>query len=1521
MAIITVEGFEYAGDTATWSVTGTASRVTSGQRSGDACARANPTGSNTGYVQTGAVRIEAVRAASFYFKLAALPGATEQIFRIFSDSGAAWQFLVTSAGVGQFGIVGGSLAGSTVQLQVGVWNKVQFQHDTNIFKGRINDVEIVSDTTATAPRFQFLLYCGKETNLNGGSIDVYYDDLICDDSASAYPLAGGRVIMRMPAAGLGTPTYNAWTKSSGTDAGALWDNNPFDATDFCSTNSSSAAQTSFISPWSSGTSAANSSDTLFGGYTGVFAKTSATTSNGTNLNVRQRINGVDTGGLTNNLTTSTTWKYVVGTGFWFTGTLANLDAMQVGVYTTLSTRTRTVYDVVAMLGYQSREISMGATEASDTFAATLSATTTPEVSLGATEAADTFAATLRNQIEVTVGATEGPDVFAANLRNQIGLSLAATEAADVFAASIHVYNELTLGATESPDVFAATMRALLDIHLTATESPDVFAAALRAYSTAELLAVEAPDVFAATLDANAELVLAATEAQDTFAASLSSVSTEIALAATEAADTFAAATQPTPVKVVNLTTGSLTAAVTTATTASVNVPDKSVVYISVGVSQTGFNSSGPVVSISGLSPLVWTRVGTELTYGGRRTFNLFRAINITGGTVSGTITINAAGTNGGTPSEYGWVVDLATEIDLLNPNDAAISQSVTSVSSITLADVGTPDIGDRVYGSFVTDISGSSLAIDASYTQVGAIRNLGSIRQIVTGYDITDPQDETPGASWTGTSNGAGFGIVLNRVPWGSELFFNDTEAADTFAATLEALTQVELAATEAADVFAATLSVQAVEVALDATESPDTFAGTLEAIVAVDLNATEAADTFAASLTTVSLIQLGATEAPDVFAAAIDTDLAVSLAATESADTFAASMTLVSPLSLAATEQPDIFAAAIDTDLALSLSATEVADTFAASLTLVSLLSVGATEQPDTFAGALDTDITLSFGVTEEADTFSGVLSTGIGVFLIATEDPDTFAGELREQIGVALGATEQPDTLAASLTLVSPMTLAATEAPDTFSGAMTLVSLMSMAAVEAPDTFAGAIDTNLSVGLAATEAQDTFAAQLTLVSLLSLGATEAPDTFAATIDLDLALQLAATEAADTFSATLSTGVGVVLAATEVPDIFAGTLDVQPFDVQLTATESPDTLAATLSAGAAVALDATEDPDTFDGAITVQATALQLGATEAPDVMAAALDLDIAAQLAATEEPDTLSATIDTNVAVQLGATEEPDTMAATLSVALSAALAATEDPDQFSAALRTVFDAALASTEDPDVFDGTVLVGVQREISLGAVEEPDEFDGTLVGPALPEDGVLAPKFQGLRYPNVTRQWVGDKKKGKKKGKEEAPEPGNNTDAPIISSPIALEPAGAALGIVIPQFVQPTAFATLPEAVTAPPAAQTPAALPVPEQGVAEQAGGATTTEPTPPIEPIPPAPQDYVLLDDLERIMRDVDHAIGVRDAQIKALQKESAANAAALARSYETVLLMQKSIDELRRQLNNQKAALLAMQMLED
>ena len=188
-------------------------------------------------------------------------------------------------------------------------------------------------------------------HLNGsgsGAMAIYFDDLSVSDSAYPGP---GKCIARQGKAG--TPTYDAWTKTSSQTAAQVWSETPFSATNNAALAGTGAgAQTMLTESFSTtqsghGTETIASGDTINACKVGLVAKVSSTSSPPT-FSIRQRLNSVDTD-LAKVLTTGDVYYE----GAIFTDTLTNLNASEIGAVrgTSAATKTDTVEDVWMFVDY------------------------------------------------------------------------------------------------------------------------------------------------------------------------------------------------------------------------------------------------------------------------------------------------------------------------------------------------------------------------------------------------------------------------------------------------------------------------------------------------------------------------------------------------------------------------------------------------------------------------------------------------------------------------------------------------------------------------------------------------------------------------------------------------------------------------------------------------------------------------------------------------------------------------------------------------------------------------------------------------------------------------------------------------------------------------------------------------------------------------------------------------------------------------------------------------------------------
>lgn len=280
----------------------------------------------------------------FYFRFPALPGA-DTLFLFAHVGGPTGDVsILTLQTDGKVVLAGGGT--STTALNINTWYLIQFAMDGaagGVRKLWIDGgLEVNTTSAGTSALSNFSVKGPASPN------EFFFDDFIVIDSATQPP--SGIVIARQPVTG-GTPTYNQFTKSTGTDAGALWDNTPFTTADNCTDATNLHAQTADIADFSStqsghGTETIGASDTINACKACIIEKTSATSSSGALASIRRRVNGTDT----DTAITLTTVDTLYSDGFW-TASTANLDILQVGAVHGNSTRTHTVEDVWVMVHY------------------------------------------------------------------------------------------------------------------------------------------------------------------------------------------------------------------------------------------------------------------------------------------------------------------------------------------------------------------------------------------------------------------------------------------------------------------------------------------------------------------------------------------------------------------------------------------------------------------------------------------------------------------------------------------------------------------------------------------------------------------------------------------------------------------------------------------------------------------------------------------------------------------------------------------------------------------------------------------------------------------------------------------------------------------------------------------------------------------------------------------------------------------------------------------------------------------
>lgn len=164
------------------------------------------------------------------------------------------------------------IVSSFVQIDRDTWHLVELLCVSHASAGRI------------AWRLNGVQQDDSGTTLNTGGGNLVQMNLRCSTTASTanwdfdnwavrddttYP-GDHRVILRKVKSG--SPTYNAFTKTGGTNASDVWSDIPFDATDNAKSTAADQAQTALVEDAAAGTDAIASADTINGCRVAMVAK-------------------------------------------------------------------------------------------------------------------------------------------------------------------------------------------------------------------------------------------------------------------------------------------------------------------------------------------------------------------------------------------------------------------------------------------------------------------------------------------------------------------------------------------------------------------------------------------------------------------------------------------------------------------------------------------------------------------------------------------------------------------------------------------------------------------------------------------------------------------------------------------------------------------------------------------------------------------------------------------------------------------------------------------------------------------------------------------------------------------------------------------------------------------------------------------------------------------------------------------------------------------------------------------------
>ena len=349
MAITRLTGFESGASGELGALNGTASFVTTGQRTGTYALRCNPTTTGTGHanlypiVATGKLDSTAIfadgSAFGWAFKAVTLPAANEEIVARSFNGASQWTLTITSAGVLKLyaGNTAGTLlaTGSTVFGSTYKYIEVLVNNATSAYEVRINGTAEFSGTNAAITNATGQLSLGKVLNTNGQTVDFYYDDVYVDEAGTfqATTTATPEVRILLPnAAGDGT----GWTNGTGTQTFAEVDEVPpeSDGTDLTYLQAAATGDNTYRTSNVESTATKGVTGTILAidGY--VWAKTGSASGTST-VGIRVRSNTTNSDGTGLELTTGYEGLHRTlatdpdGGAAWTSG---GVDGVQIGMF-------------------------------------------------------------------------------------------------------------------------------------------------------------------------------------------------------------------------------------------------------------------------------------------------------------------------------------------------------------------------------------------------------------------------------------------------------------------------------------------------------------------------------------------------------------------------------------------------------------------------------------------------------------------------------------------------------------------------------------------------------------------------------------------------------------------------------------------------------------------------------------------------------------------------------------------------------------------------------------------------------------------------------------------------------------------------------------------------------------------------------------------------------------------------------------------------------------------------------------
>ncbi len=287
----------------------------------------------------------ALNAFRVYFYLPTTTGAFPGIVDALDvSSGGVFNSILNSDNTIRVSGGGTNNVLGTHPVTVGGWTLIEYAFDVaagGVMKAWVNGILDINTTHVNLTNNLDKWRLAGLANPN----EFYFDDVRADTGTLTNP-GRGSCIARQGVAG--TPTYNAWTKNGAATAALCWSNTGFSTSTNCSDNVLNDAQTMLVAPFST-TQAPHGNEVLRSNFTINACKVVmvAKTASAGNTTMRRRVGGGDTDE-TKALTTTDTYYQ---TTTFFTDTVANLDAYEIGVANAQVATLQTVEDMWLMVDF------------------------------------------------------------------------------------------------------------------------------------------------------------------------------------------------------------------------------------------------------------------------------------------------------------------------------------------------------------------------------------------------------------------------------------------------------------------------------------------------------------------------------------------------------------------------------------------------------------------------------------------------------------------------------------------------------------------------------------------------------------------------------------------------------------------------------------------------------------------------------------------------------------------------------------------------------------------------------------------------------------------------------------------------------------------------------------------------------------------------------------------------------------------------------------------------------------------